>query len=73
MCNNKTFKVKYQYKSSDTFKVKSGLHQGDVLSPMLFNVALEWVMRTTRETQKMDVGGIDMILFIIRYGCFKKL
>jgi len=34
---------------------------------MLFNIALEWVMRTTRETQKTEVGGVDMILFIYYY------
>lgn len=45
MCNSKTnFKVKYQQKMSEKVEVKSGLRQGDALSPMLFNIALEWVV-----------------------------
>jgi len=48
MCNRKTnLKVKYQQILSEKFEVKSGLCQGDALSTMLFNIALEWVMRTT--------------------------
>lgn len=29
---------------------------------MLFNIALEWVVRTTKETQKMNIGGMEVIL-----------
>jgi hypothetical protein len=53
MCNRKTnLKVKYQQELSEKFEVKSGLRQGDALSTMLFNIALEWVVKTTNETQK---------------------
>jgi len=51
MCNRKT-----------NLKVKSGLRQGDALSPMLLNIALEWLMRTANETRKMEVGEIETIL-----------
>jgi len=63
MCNSKTnLKVKYQQEMSEKFEVKSGLHQGDALSPTLFNIALEWVVRTANETRKMEVGEIETIL-----------
>jgi len=29
---------------------------------MLFNIALEWVVRTANETRKMEVGEIETIL-----------
>lgn len=63
MCNSKTnLKIKYQQEMSEKFEVKSGLRQGDALSPMLFNIALEWVVRTANETRKMEVGEIETIL-----------
>ena len=38
-------KVKFNGDLSNTFKIKIGLRQGDVLSPLLFNLVLERVMR----------------------------
>lgn len=40
-------------KMSEAFVVKMGLEQGDALSPMLFNLALE---KTIREMQKKSTG-----------------
>lgn len=63
MYNSKTiFKVKYQQELFETFEVKYGFRQGDALSPMLFNIALEWVIRTANETRKIEAGGIEVIL-----------
>lgn len=40
MCNSKIMlKVKYQKELSEVFELKSGLHQGEALSPMLCNIA----------------------------------
>jgi hypothetical protein len=36
---------------SDTFPIKNGLKQGDVLSPLLFNFALEYAIRNFRQTR----------------------
>lgn len=50
-CNSKTnFKVKYQQELSEKFEVKSGHRLGEALSPMLFNIVLEWAVRTANGT-----------------------
>jgi len=46
-CNTNTMcKVKFGNGTSDSFKVSTGLKQGDALSPVPFNLALEKVIRS---------------------------
>jgi hypothetical protein len=52
MCLNETFsKVHIGKQLSDSFPIQNGLKQGDVLSPLLFDVALEYPIRKVQENQ----------------------
>lgn len=42
-------KVKFRGEVSDPFKIKTGVRQGDGLSPTLFNIVLDKIMRTLWE------------------------
>lgn len=46
ICMDKTrCKIKFNQHMSDEFEAKTGLLQGDALSPVLFNIALETVVK----------------------------
>lgn len=49
-------------RESKDFEVKSGFRQGDALSPILFNIALERVMTDMHETREMDFNGKGALL-----------
>jgi hypothetical protein len=50
MCLNKTYsKVCVVKHLSDSFPIQNGLKQGDALSPLLFNSALEYAIRGDQE------------------------
>jgi hypothetical protein len=50
MCLNETYsKVHISKHFSDNIPIQNGLKQGDALSPLLFNFALEYSIRKVRE------------------------
>ncbi|KAL4113759.1 hypothetical protein QTP88_017332 [Uroleucon formosanum] len=55
-------KVCYLQGISDPFEVKSGLKQGDALSPALFNLALEKIIRDTNDDRRMEISNEQVML-----------
>jgi hypothetical protein len=52
MCLNESYsKIHIGKHLSDNFPIQNGLKPGDVLSPPLFNFALEYTVRKVKEKQ----------------------
>lgn len=53
---NSEIKIKLANSTSKPFKVTSGLRQGDALSPILFNLVLEKVVRDMNISEGITLG-----------------
>ena len=64
MYENSSTRVKIEGRESEEFRVKVGVHQGSVLSPLLFVVVMEALSLEFREGLPMELLYADDLILM---------
>jgi len=61
---NSEIKIKIANSTSQSFRVATGLRQGDALSPILFNIILEKIFREMNISEGITLGQSKIGLLV---------